>query len=337
MITRFGGPEVLRVEERPDPAVGPDEVAVDAAFAGLNFAEVSARVGLYPDAPTPPMVVGYEVSGTVAQVGEQVSGFAQGDRVFGLVRFGAHASKVVLKAVQLRKVPASLTLEEAAAMPVNYLTAFHMLFHVMTLKPKAKVLIHMAAGGVGLAAIQLAREVPGVELFGTASASKHALLKEAGLHHPIDYHSADYAEEVRQLTGGRGVDVVLDALGGHDWKKGYELLAPAGHLIAFGWANMVGGERRNLLKVGLEFTRQPRFTGYRLMDANKTVSGVNMGHLWGETELLGAHLDRLIALAEAGKVKPHVDQVFPLSRGGEAHQHMQARKNVGKVLLDCRA
>ena len=337
VITRFGGPEVLQVQERPDPVPGADEVLIDSAFAGLNFAEVTARVGLYPDAPAPPMVVGYEVSGTVAATGANVTGFAKGDRVFGMTRFGAHASKVVVKAVQVRKVPEKMSLEEAAALPVNYLTAFHMMFHVGQLRARQRVLIHMAAGGVGLAAIQLSKLVPGVELFGTASASKHELLRANGLQHPIDYHTADYSTEVRKLTGGRGVDLVLDALGGGDWRRGYELLNPAGHLVCFGWANMVGGEKRNFLKVGIEFFQQPKFSPMQLMNDNKTVSGVNMGHLWDELELLSGHLDRLIELCNSGVVKPHVDKVFPMSQGGEAHRHIQARKNVGKVLLDCRA
>ncbi|MFT3837840.1 MAG: medium chain dehydrogenase/reductase family protein [Myxococcaceae bacterium] len=336
VITRHGGPDVLQVQEKPDPAVGPDEVAIDVAFAGLNFAEVSARVGLYPDAPPPPFVAGYEASGTIATLGANVKGLAVGDKVFGLTRFGAHASKVVIKAAQVRKVPASMSLEEAAALPVNYLTAYHMMFHVGHLRPKQRVLIHMAAGGVGLAAIQLAKG-SGAELFGTASASKHALLKEAGLHHPIDYHTVDYAEEVRKITGGRGVDLVLDALGGGDWKKGYELLNAAGHIVCFGWANMVGGETRNLFKVVGEFFKQPKFAPMKLMDHNKTVSGVNLGHLWDELELLSGHLDKLIELIEAGKVKPHIDEVHPMSKAADAHRRIQSRKNVGKVLIDCRA
>ncbi len=337
VVTRYGGPEVLKVEERPDVKVGADEVAVEVAFAGLNFAEVSARVGLYPDAPKPPMVVGYEFAGTVSETGSGVTGFARGERVVGMIPFGAHASRVVAKPFQLRKVPEALSLEQAAAMPVNYLTAFHMLFHVGNLKPKQKVLVHMAAGGGGLAVIELAREVPGVELFGTASASKHERLKQAGLHHPIDYHSLDYSAEVRRLNGGRGVDLVLDALGTDDWRKGYALLNPAGHLICFGMANVVSGERRNLLKVGLGMLKVPRFWAYEMMGANKSVSGVHMGHLWSEVELMGSHLDRLMALAAEGKVKPHVDRVFPLAQGGDAHRYIQSRQNFGKVLLDCRA
>ena len=172
-------------------------------------------------------------------------------------------------------------------------------------------------------------------LFGTASASKHALLREWGVQHPIDYRTVDYADEVRKLTGGRGVDLVLDPLGGPDWAKNYELLAPAGHLICFGWANMVGGQKRNVFHVGAQLMRTKFFTPMALMDKNRSVSGVNLGHLWDEGPLLEGHLQKLFDLYERGQFRPHVDKVFPLSEGADAHRYMQDRKNVGKLLFDC--
>src|SRR5262252_7975292 len=140
-------------------------------------------------------------------------------------------------------MPDDMTFEEAAAIPVNYVTAYHMLFRVGALRPRERVLVHMAAGGVGIAALQLCKTVEGVETFGTASASKHDVLREEGCTHPIDYRSVDYEAAVRDLTEGKGVDIVLDALGGRDWKKGFELLRPAGRLIAFGFANMSAGDK----------------------------------------------------------------------------------------------
>jgi len=334
-ITRHGGPEVLQVREVPDPTPGPGEVRVRVARAGLNFAEIAARLGLYPDAPRPPTVVGYEVAGTVDTVGRGVESVAKGDRVLALTRFGGHSDLVVTPAGSVLRLPEGMSFDQAAALPVNYLTAYHILFHVHALKPGQKVLVHMAAGGVGHAAIQLARTVPDIELFGTASASKHARLREWGVHHPIDYRSKDYAEEVRRLTGGRGVDLVLDPLGGPDWAKGYALLRPAGHLICYGWANLVGGQRRSLLRVAGQFLLAKRFSPPALISENRTVSGVNLGHLWGEKALLAGHLRKLLELYSKGEVRPHVDQVFPLSEGAAAHRYLQERKNVGKVLFDC--
>jgi synaptic vesicle membrane protein VAT-1 len=337
VITRHGGPEVLQVRERPTPEPGAGEVRIKVSRAGLTFADVSARVGLYPDAPPPPCVVGYEVCGQVEALGPGVDGPAIGTRVISATRFGGHATHVIVPKGFVVPVVRELSDDEAAGLPVNYLTAFHMLFHVHWLKPGTHVFWHRAAGGVGLALLQLARTVPGVVTYGTASAGKHDALRKAGLDYPIDYHAVDYAEEIRKLTNGRGVDLVLDSEGGPDWKKGYELLKPAGQLIAFGWGNMVPGEKRKIFTVASQFVQQPLFTGLGLMNSNRTVSGVNLGHLWGEEDLLRGHLTKLMELATAGKVKTPVDSVFPLSQGAEAHRRMQSRQNIGKVLLDCTA
>src|SRR5215468_2873408 len=205
-ITKTGGPEALAVRETPDPEPGPGEVRVRVRAAGLNFAEVMARQGLYPDAPKPPCVVGYEVAGVVDALGPGAVGPAVGRRVMALVRFGGHADTVCAPAEQVLEIPDEMSFEEAAALPVNYLTAYHMLFRVANLRPDERVLVHMAAGGVGIAALQLCSTVGGVTTFGTASASKHDVLRAEGCTHPIDYRSVDYVREVRRLTGGEGVD-----------------------------------------------------------------------------------------------------------------------------------
>ena len=334
-ITKFGGPDVLKVLELPDPVPAAGEVRVKVNRSGLNFADIQARVGLYPDAPKVPFCAGYEVAGLVDAVGPGVTGWTAGDRVLAMSHFGGHASHAIVKAEQVQPIPAQMSFDEAAALPVNYLTAFHMLFRVGNLQPKHKVLVHMAAGGVGLAVIQLCKLVEGVEIFGTASAGKHAMLRDAGVQHPIDYHSKDYVAEVNSLTGGKGVDLVLDALGGADWTKGYGLLRPGGHLIAFGWANMVDGDKRNILTVLSQFFTMKKYTPMKLMDHNKSVSGVNLGHLWSEVEMMGGHLVKLLELVKQGKVKPRVDKVFKLADGAAAHRYVQERKNVGKVIFDC--
>ena len=293
---------MLEVRETPDPEPGPGEVRVRAKACGLNFAEVSARQGLYPDAPKPPCVVGYEGSGVVDALGAGVDNVSEGDRVMYMSRFGGHSDTVVVPHDQTIPMPDDMSFEDAAAMPVNYLTAYHMLFRVARLRPREHVLVHMAAGGVGTAVLQLCQTVEGVVTYGTASARKHDYVREHGCDHPIDYRSKDYVEEVRKLTDGRGVDLVLDALGGADWKKGYELLAPAGQLILFGMANTNkgGGKRKlfHLLKVVLSV---PRWGGMKLLDENKGVAGVNIGHLWEEKEMLNEELTALMELYGAGK------------------------------------
>ncbi|MCU0700174.1 MAG: medium chain dehydrogenase/reductase family protein [Myxococcaceae bacterium] len=334
---KAGGPDVLTVEERADLSPAPSEVRVRVKRAGLNFADISARVGLYPDAPKFPMVMGYEVSGIVDGVGSGVTTLRDGDRVTALCRFGGQASMVCVPAAQVRRMPDAMSFDEGAALPVNYLTAYQMLFWTAPLLPGMSVLVHMAAGGVGQAAIQLCKTVPNVTIYGTASAGKHEFLRQSGVHHPIDYRTQDYAAEVMRLTKGRGVDRILDALGGKDWERGLSALRSGGTLFAFGWANMIDGETRSLLHVAKQFLSMKKWSPMELMGLNKGIIGINLGHLWHEVELIGSHLEALLRLYEQGAIKPHVDRVFPLSKAGEAHAHVQARKNVGKVVFDCEA
>ncbi|HEY4157718.1 MAG TPA: medium chain dehydrogenase/reductase family protein [Polyangiaceae bacterium] len=332
-IKKHGGPQVLEVRETPDPEPKRGEVRVRVRACGLNFAEVMARQGLYPDAPKPPCVVGYEGAGVIDALGEGVTEPTLGARVLFLSRFGGHADTVVVPAEQVTAMPDAMTFEQGAALPVNYITAYHMLFRVARLQGGEHVLVHMAAGGVGTAVLQLCRTLPGVVTYGTASRSKHAFLVEQGCQHPIDYRSLDYAAEIKRLTGGRGVDVVLDALGGADWKKGYGLLAPAGILIAFGLANVNKGGTRRLLQVVKSLAQVPRFSPMSLMDDNRAVAGVNIGHLWREAALLRSETEALMTLFEAGKIAPHVSARYPFSRAADAHAELEYGRNVGKVVL----
>jgi synaptic vesicle membrane protein VAT-1 len=332
-ITKAGGPEVLAVRETPDPEPAPGEVRIRVRAAGLNFAEVMARQGLYPDAPKPPCVVGYEVSGVVDGLGTGAPPELVGKRVLALTRFGGHADTVCVPADLVAEIPDGVGFEEAAALPVTYLTAYHMLFRVANVRPGERVLVHMAAGGVGIAVLQLLRTVDGVESFGTASAGKHDVLRAEGCTHPIDYRSVDYAAEVRRLTAGEGLDVVLDPLGGPDWKKGLALLRPVGRLVCYGFANLSGGGRRNLLRAARQLTGVPLFTPLGLMDGNRTVSGVNLGHLWGRTDLLRADLAALLDLWRSGRISPRVDSTYPFDRAADAHRQLSERRNVGKVVL----
>lgn len=332
---RRGGPEVLQLREEPDPKPSRGQVVIAVERAGLNFADIQARMGMYPDAPKFPAVMGYEVAGTVQTVGEGVEGLAPGQRVVALTAFKGQSSHVAVPADFVFPIGDMVTFDSAAALPVQYLTAYHMLFAVGRVRSGDRVLIHSAGGGVGLAAIQLLKQVSGVETFGTASASKHALLKEAGYTHLIDYRTQDYAQEIRKLTGGRGVTLILDALGGADWKKGYRLLSPGGHLITFGFANLVKGERMSVLRTLRQLAGVEKYSPMKLMDHNKTVSGVNLGHLWNEREVMSGEMRELLRLLDAGQIVPRVDRVFPLSQAAEAHRFMQERRNVGKVLFDC--
>jgi NADPH:quinone reductase-like Zn-dependent oxidoreductase len=333
-IPKFGGADVLEVREVPDPVPAAGQVRVRVKAAGLNFAEVMARQGLYPDGPKPPCVVGYEVAGEIDALGEGATQHRIGDQVFAMVRFGGHAEMVVCDQLQAVPLPKGMTFEEGAVLPVNYLTAYHMLFRVAGLRPREKVLVHQAAGGVGIAVLQLCKTVEDVEVFGTASAGKHDAIRAQGCTHPIDYTTQDYAAVVQDMTKGKGVDVILDCLGGHDWKKNYGLLRAAGRLIYFGVSNLTTGKgTRNPFHVMGELIHTPLYNPISLMNANKSIGGVNMGHLWGETEMIREEMEALAQLYEAGRIKPHVDAVIPFAQAAAAHRRIEQRKNVGKVVL----
>src|SRR5258708_6079650 len=207
VIPRYGDADVLIAKEAPTPAPAAGQVRIAVRAAGVNFADVLARVGLYPDAPKPPLVVGYEVAGEIDAVGSGVTRFAKRDRVVALTRFGGYATTVVVPEPFVFPFHADLSDAEAAALPVNYLTAFIALYKMANIVAGKTVLIHGAGGGVGIAAIQLARLRRAI-IIGTASASKHDALRTYGVDHLVDYRSTDVTREVRRLTNGRGVDVV---------------------------------------------------------------------------------------------------------------------------------
>jgi NADPH:quinone reductase-like Zn-dependent oxidoreductase len=191
----------------------------------------------------------------------------------------------------------------------------------------------MAAGGVGTAVLQLCRTVEGVTVIGTASSSKHDYVRSHGAQHVIDYRTSDYVAEVKRLTNGRGVDLVLDALGGRDWRRGYALLAPGGLLVAFGLANATGSGKRKVTRALGQIVAQPLFNCMTLMSDNRGVAGVNMGHLWDDVAFIAKEADALVKLYSEGKIKPHIGGVFPFSRVAEAHAELENARNVGKIIL----
>jgi len=330
-MTKKGGPEVLEVRESPDPTAGPGQVRIRVRAAGLNFAEIMARIGLYPDAPKAPTVLGYEVSGVVDQVGAGAD-FVVGARVIALTRFGGHSDTVVVPATQVALIPDSLTFEKAAAIPVNYATAWLMLIHQGNLKAGETVLVHAAAGGVGQAALQICKW-KGATVIGTASPSKHARLRELGVAHCIDYTSLDFEPEVMRITNGKGVDIVLDAVGGKSFAKSYRVLGSLGRLFMFGGSGFVPGAGLNIFAILKAFFGMPKFKPFQMMDVNKGVFGINLGHLWDKTTELQSMLREILAKVEDGTFDPVVDQVFPFSEAAKAHERIKGRHNFGKVIL----
>lgn len=332
VTTANGGVEVLKVQEAPNPTPAKGEVVVQVKAAGLNFADILARQGLYPDGPKKPCVMGYEVAGVVEAVGEGEDPQLANKPVVAMTRFRGQAEKVAIAANQLFAKPESLSYEQAAAIPVNYLTAYALLEVMGSLHAGESVLIHNAGGGVGLAAIDIAKQI-GATTFGTASPGKHEFLRERGLDNPIDYRNQDWLPVLKQITAGRGVDLVIDPIGGSHWKKSYAALRHTGRLGMFGVSTASANGLQGKLKMIKAAVQMPRFHPIGLLNKNRGVFGLNLGHMWHEPEKVAAWMKVILDGVSEGWVRPHVDKAFPFAQAGEAHSYMEARKNIGKVVL----
>jgi NADPH:quinone reductase-like Zn-dependent oxidoreductase len=318
--------------------VGPGEVRIAVKAAGINFADTMARIGMYPDAPKLPCVLGYEVAGDIESVGDGVEGVAAGDRVIAGTRFNGQAELVTVPAEQAIPMPDGVSYEEGAAFPVNYGTSYAALVIMGGLKQGERVLIHAAAGGVGISATQIAKGI-GAEIFGTASASKHDAIREQGVDHPIDYRTMDFEEEVRRITDGEGVDVIMDALGPTSFRKDYRLLRQGGRLIMYGASELqTGSGKRDLVGAIRSVARMPLATmpwwkSVGLMNENKGVFGLNMLSWWDREGNLDRLTEPLLEAFGKGELKPVVAEAFPFDRAPDAHRFIEERRNVGKVVL----
>lgn len=327
VLTGHGAPDVLQVQERPDPGEPADgQALVDVRAVGVNFADTMARMGLYPDAPDPPCVLGYEVAGSVAAVGPGVDGVSVGDRVMAGTRFGGYAERVLVRASDVVPLADRLSFEQGAAVPVNYATAWAGLVRYGSLQPGERVLVHAAAGGVGISAIQIARR-HGAEVWGTASPAKHERIRELGCEHPLDYRRSGWEKGLPPF------DLVMDAIGGRSFRTSYDLLRPGGRLVAFGASAVTSGEKRNVITALRTIVRMPRFNLVKQMSESKAVIGLNMLRLWDEHRTLDPWIDPLRGLIEDGTIDPVVAESFPFDRAPDAHRMLGERRNVGKVVL----
>ncbi len=331
-ISRAGPPSTLELREAPDPEPAPGEIRIRVAYSGVNFADLTARMGMYPDAPPIPCVVGYEVSGHIDALGEGIDDLAIGEAVVALTRFGGYSDVVCVPRDQVVQIPESVSLESAAAVPVNYLTAYLMLVELGNVQAHHTVLIHAAAGGVGQAALQICKS-RGATVIGTASPGKHARLTAAGVDHCIDYRSQDFEVEVMRITDDLGVDIALDAVGGESFKKSYRCLRHLGRLFMFGASSFVMGEKRRLIPILKGIMQMPKFKAMALLDLNRGVFGINLGHLWHEGARMQHVFRAVMEQIGDGTLTPVVDKVFPFEEAAAAHDYIQQRKNFGKVLL----
>lgn len=337
VISRAGGPDVLVEREAEPTTVGPGDVRIHVEAAGVNFADVVGRLGNYPDAPPIPYCPGYEAAGTVREIGAEVDHIAVGDRVCALTRFGGYAEEIVTGAEGTFRLPDGVSFEAAAGVPVTYLTAHTCLFDAGGLVPGKKLLILGGAGGVGSAAIQLARRVPDVTIMATAgSAAKCEWMRAEGVHHPIDYNTDEIAVRVAAATDGLGADLVLDPLGGRNVQKSVAMCRPLGRVIVYGVSSMNPGKTRQLLSVAREGLPMRFFNLLPLFDRNVGVHPINMLHLAeSDPALMQQKMADILALVASGELSPVLAQKMPLNATGarEAHHYLQDRKNIGKVVL----
>jgi NADPH:quinone reductase-like Zn-dependent oxidoreductase len=327
VITKHGGPGVLEVQERADPVAGPGEVRIEVASAGINFADVMARLGLYPDAPKTPCIVGYEVAGTIVELGDGVDTLTHGQRVFANTKFGGYASQVVVPADDAVALTDRLSFEQGAAIPVNYGTAWAALIDYGGLRSGQRVLVHSAGGGVGIAAMQIAKHA-GAEVYGTASPGKHDRVNELGCDHALDYTKPGWERGLPKF------DVILDAVGGRSFRTSYSLLRPGGRLVAFGASAVVSGERRNPLTALRAVLTMPRFNMIKQMSESKAVIGLNMLSLWKDRGTLEPWSTPLRHLLDEGAIEPVVAGTFSFEDAGAAQNMITERRNIGKVVLN---
>jgi synaptic vesicle membrane protein VAT-1 len=337
VFRKHGDVDVLELDTFASRAPAAHEIRVRVAYAGVNYADVVARRGFYKWAPPLPTCVGFEISGVVVECGSDVVNHQVGDRVLAIVRFGGYSTEVTIEADRAWKVPDGKSLREAAALPAVTLTAWHALCEVARVRSGESVLIQAVAGGVGLAALQIAKEL-GLRTYGTASSEdKLAFARQHGLEFGIDYVKHDFEQEIMRLTNGRGVDCVLDSLGGEGLRKGYRSLAPSGRVVTIGAAQVAPDSYNpvQLFKAALELVRGGLFHPFALIEQNRGIAGVQILLLWDDLPHVHRGMQQLLTWWEQGVITPHVDSVLPLADAMRAHELLQTRKSRGKLVLAC--
>ncbi|MBJ28849.1 MAG: alcohol dehydrogenase [Euryarchaeota archaeon] len=329
---KAGGVETIQIIEVEDPIPKSSEVRVRVHRAGINFAELMMRQGIYGSGPDFPFTPGYECSGEIDSIGSDVTGFQIGDRVIAMTGFGGYAEKVCLNYKRVVALPISVTFDQAAAIPVTYGTAFHMLVHLGRFSKGETVLVHHAAGGVGTAVAQICQSLGASKVIGTASEGKRDFVESLGMKF-VDSSTGDFVKICKGLTDGKGVHHAIDPVGGSHLMKSYKSLRKGGKLYYFGASAAVKGNRRSRLAELRMWLGMPRFDPLRLMSSNKAVFGVHMG-LLEDSSIFEGHLTSINNMLLEGSVEPIIDSIWRFERVAEAQMHIHDRKNKGKVLLD---
>lgn len=334
VLTGFGSMKMIKVQQKPEPKLADGEVLIRVKACGMSFPDLMVRQGVIDNPPKTPLILGFECAGEVEAVGENVTDFSVGDRVIALTDFKAWAELVSVSANTVYKIPDNMSFHDGAALLMNYITAYVLLFDLANLRKGQSLLIHSAAGGVGHAVLQLASMVEGVTVFGTASANKHEAIKDKVTH--LFDHGIDYVQEIRKLSA-EGVDIVLDCLCGEDTNRGISILKPMGKYLLYGSSNIVTGETKSFFSFAKSWWQVDKVNPIKLSDDNKCVGGFQLRRLLFRQSQYGYVrnvVDSLLDLYRQGKIHPTIDSVWAFEDVGEGMQKLHDRKNIGKILLD---
>ena len=329
---KVGGVDSIQIVEADDPVPGPGQVTVRIHRAGINFADLMMRQGLYGSNPDYPFTPGYEAAGEIIEAGDGVEGLQSGDRVLAMTGFGGYSEQIALDASRVISLPDSISFDQAAAIPVTYGTAYHMLVHLGNLAPDETVLIHHAAGGVGTAVAQICEAYGASLVVGTASSPKREFVESMGVRF-VDREVEDFVDVCKEMTEGKGVHHAIDPVGGSHVMRSYKALRRGGKLYFFGASAAVKGDKKSRLTALKMWASTPRFDPLKMMSSNKAVFGVHMGLLDNESVFRG-HLEVLSEMLLKGQIDPVIDSVWRFEQVADAQKHIHDRKNRGKVLLD---
>lgn len=332
ILNRYGNPSTaFSIEERPIPEVKADEVRIKVEYSGINFADVMARLGLYEDAPKNPAILGYDVSGTIESVGANVTNLKIGQKVAALTRFGGYAQYAVAKALAVTVLPDDADMAIAPAYATQACTAYYCAVDSLTLHKGDKVLIQAAAGGVGSILVQLAKH-KGCEVFATCSSSKSDFVKGLGADHIIDYTKENFVDKIK-VVAPEGIDVVFDSIGGQTFKKSYKLLRPGGRMVCYGAAENIAAVKNKLMLIPLA-TGFGFFSPIPMLMQSRALIMINMLRIADyKPQVFSEVFERTMELVAQGVIKPHLGKVFDVVDVAAAHEFVESRKSMGKVVL----
>ena len=323
--------KAFEIKEVQMPSVKQGQVLIKVAAFGLNFADVMARRGMYKEAPPLPSILGYDVAGTIEEIGEGVKHVKKGDRVTAMTRFGGYAEYAVTNASAVAIIPDELDAATATALTTQYCTALYAASEMVNLHKGDTVLIQSGAGGVGTALIQYAKHMQ-CEIFATAgSEAKINYLKSLGVHHPINYNTQDFEMVAKKITQQKGIDVIFDAVGGKSVKKGIRLLSPGGRIVCYGASALINKNLFGKIKTALDFGF---YHPAMLMMPSKSIIGINMLQIADhQPQVIERNLSAVMKLYSDGVFIPEIAKVFLVSAIEEAHDYLEKRKSIGKVVV----